>query len=365
MRTYGQQSVLVVIKAMMLGIAFLSIVSGVVSGLLRLGWPMPWLFNPHALAHGPLMVCGFLGVVISLERAVAAGRAWAYFAPFTAALGGVVVMLGLPAWLAAVLFVGASSVISFTTAYIYVRQPTLFTRILLLSCISWLIGNVMWLNGATIQQVMPWWLSFLVLTIAGERLELSRFLPTSKQSQHLFVLISGLILLGAIISSCSDTLNVTLFSIGLLALSVWLMRHDIARHTIKQRGLSRYIAACLLSGYLWLLAGALIGLLNTPLQLSSSYDAFLHAVFVGFVFSMIFGHALIILPAITRLKVSYHPIFYLPLMVLHASLMIRILGDVWQSDSYRSMGGLLNAWALLIFAVCMVSATVRANTSRC
>ena len=54
--------------------------------------------------HGPLMVGGFLGTVIGLERAVALGRGWAYVAPLATALGAVALVAGGGAgqwWLAA------------------------------------------------------------------------------------------------------------------------------------------------------------------------------------------------------------------------------------------------------------------------
>lgn len=38
----------------------------------------------------------------------------------------------------------------------------------------------------------------------------------------------------------------------------------------------------------------------------------LHAVGPGFVFAMVFGHAPIIFPAITRLKIPFHPVFICP-----------------------------------------------------
>ena len=34
---------------------------------------------------------------------------------------------------------------------------------------------------------------------------------------------------------------------------------------------------------------------------------------LGFVFSMVFGHAPIVLPAVARLRLPYHPVLYLPL----------------------------------------------------
>ena len=80
----------------------------------------------------------------------------------------------------------------------------------------------------------------------------------------------------------------------LVLLAAWLIAFDLARVTIRQDRLPRYVAACLLAGYFWLgLAGALIAL-------ATAYDAALHAFFVGFVFSMVFGHAPVILPAVLR-----------------------------------------------------------------
>ncbi len=52
-------------------------------------------------------------------------------------------------------------------------------------------------------------------------------------------------------------------------------------------------------------------------------DAALHAVFLGFVFSMVIGHASIIFPAVMRVKIPYHPVFYLPLVALHLSVLAR------------------------------------------
>jgi hypothetical protein len=208
------------------------------------------------------------------------------------------------------------------------------------------------------------WVGFLVLTIAGERLELSRFLPPSLISKIAFMLIVTLFLIGTVSATLSNNLNVQIISAALLALAIWLLRQDMARHTIKQKGLTRFIAVCLISGYVWMLVGSLVGLLSPHLIPSSSYDAFLHAIFVGFVFSMIFGHAPFIFPAIARVKVPYHPTFYLPLIVLHVSLIVRIAGDLLQNQHSRSIGGALNAIALLLFLLSTVSTVIRSKRQR-
>jgi len=340
-------------------VGFVSLAFGIGSGLLRLGWNFPLPSADLLGFHGPLMVCGFLGTVISLERAVAISQRWAYLGPFSAALGGMAFITGLPWFIGASLFTISSVIFGIASAHIYFRQNALFMLTLLLGSLSWLLGNLLWLGGLGIAQVASWWIGFLVLTIAGERLELSRFLLPSSSSKMAFITIIILFLIGAVSATLSNDLNVQTLSAASLALALWLLRQDVARHTIKQKGLTRFIAVCLVSGYVWLLIGALVGLLSQHLIPGSSYDAFLHAILVGFVFSMIFGHAPIIFPAVARVRIPYHPTFYLPLIVLHASLVVRIAGDLLQYPHSRIVGGALNAVAILLFVLSTVIAIVR------
>lgn len=360
----SKQNLSVKYRIPMLVAGFICLAFGIASGLLRLGWNFPLPSANLASFHGPLMVCGFLGTVISLERAVAIGRRWVYVGPISAALGGLALIIGLPWHVGMILLTLSSVILSIATALILARQHALFNLILLLGCLSWFLGNLLWLVGFGIPQVAPLWVGFLVLTIAGERLELSRFLPPSLNSKIAFMLIVALFLIGTVSATLSNNLNVQIVSAALLALAMWLLRQDVARHTIKQKGLTRFIAVCLISGYVWLIVGSLVGLLSPHLIPSSSYDAFLHAIFVGFVFSMIFGHAPIIFPAVARVKVPYHPTFYLPLIVLHVSLIVRIAGDLLQNQHSRSIGGALNAIALLLFLLSTVSTVIRSKRQR-
>jgi len=352
------QNLSVQYRVPILVLGFICLAFGIDSGLLRLGWNFPLPSASLVSFHGPLMICGFLGTVISLERAVAIGHRRAYLSPLFSALGGLALIIGLTWTIGAALVTIASVILSIATAHILNRQKALFTLILLLASLSWLIGNLLWMAGLNISQVVPWWIGFLVLTIAGERLELSRFMPLSLNSKIVFILIIILFLIGDVLATLPRDLNVQVLSVALIALAIWLLSQDVARHTIKQKGLSRFIAACLMSGYVWLLVGGLTGLLTQHLIPGSGYDAFLHTILVGFVFSMIFGHAPIIFPAIVKLKIPYHPTFYLPLIVLHASLIVRISGDLLQSQHSRSIGGALNAIALLLFILSTVSAVI-------
>ncbi len=71
-----------------------ALLSGLWAGLLRLGWCGPLLQATLPSAHGPLMVCGFLGTLISLGRAVALDRTWTFLAPAATGIGGMLTLAG-------------------------------------------------------------------------------------------------------------------------------------------------------------------------------------------------------------------------------------------------------------------------------
>jgi hypothetical protein len=343
----------------LLVLGMLSLVGGVLAGLARLDWSMPPVAAAAAGWHGALMISAFLGTVISLERAVALGRGWAYLAPAAAGIGGVALLAGAPLIVTQVLTVAAASILVAASAQVMRRLVAPFTVILALGALSWLVGNAVWLAGGALHLAVPWWLTFLVLTIAGERLELTRFLPTSSGAQRLFFAIVGTLLAGALITLREEDAGLALFAAGLLALALWLLKNDIARRNARTTGLTRFIAICLLSGYAWLLLAGLLGIGGGFLPGHPWRDATLHAVGLGFVFSMIFGHAPIIFPAVVRVRIPYHPAFYLPLVLLHVSLALRILGGLGDQFRLRSEGGLINAVALLAFIVTMLASVLR------
>jgi hypothetical protein len=346
----------------LLVLGFAGLFAGVGAGLARLGWNVPELAASAAALHGPLMIGGFLGVVIALERAVAIGRRWAYVGPLLAGLGTLAILAGA-APIAPWSFVAGSLVLLVASIDVLRRQTALFTVILALGALCWTVGNLAWGKGANVHEIVPWWLAFLILTIAAERLELSRFLPPSPVAQRVFVAI--VIVMGGGLIGARWPWGTPVFAAAVLALSLWLVKQDIARRTIRGAGLTRFIAMCLLSGYLWLAAGGGIMLAAGALVPGSpSYDAALHAVLLGFVFSMIFGHAPIIFPAVLRVAIPYSPTFYVPLALLHASLLVRIAGDAAARFDWIRMGGILNALALAAFIVGTVVAVARGESAR-
>lgn len=346
-------------------LAFASLFLGMAAGLARLGWPFPSPLSDLAALHGPLMASGFFGTVIGLERAVALSRRWAYFGPLLTGLGAAAGILGAPFAIAPILVVIGSGVMAVVSIAFFRRQREMFTLTLALGAVCWVLGNLVWLAAQPIYLAVPFWIGFLVLTIAGERLELSRVLPPSAAARRVFIAAILVLLAGIVFSAFTWTTGTLLLGAGLLVLSLWLMRQDVARHTVKGRGLPRFIAVCLLTGYVWLAVSGLVILASGGLDHGgASYDAALHAVLLGFVFSMVFGHAPIILPAVLRVVVPYTPYFYLPLALLHVSLLIRLAGDRTMSAPWRAWGGGLNGIALLAFVLGTIAAVLRGRAKK-
>ena len=332
-----------------------SLLVGLWVGLARLGLALPGGMPALAEFHGALMISGFLGTVISLERAVAIGRWWGYAAPTLSAVGAAALIVGAPV-IGGGAFLLAGIALTFISATIVVRQPALFTVILTVAAACWVGGTLVWLGGAPAPHVAGWWLAFLVLTIAAERLELSRLLSPPRSSQLTFILATALIIIGVVRGELAGA-TAPFSGVGLLAVTVWLVRHDIALRTIRLSGQARFSAACLLAGYFWLGLAGLVLLVAPPGTTAYSYDAAIHAIAIGFVLSMIFGHAPIILPAVIGLRVRYSAAAYGPLVLLHLSVSLRVAADLFEQIEMRTISGPVSIIALAGYAASLMIAS--------
>ena len=350
----------------LLASGILSLLCAIWGGLIRLPLAVP-LPTDHAnwiSFHGPLMVCGFLGTVIGLERAVGLPGLWTYAAPVLTGLGALTLVsggLGLPG---PILLTLGSGVFVAVTVRVVQLQRAVFTVTMSLGGAAWLVGNTLWLFEWPVVRVVPWWMAFLGLTIVGERLDLSRFQKRERSAQPLLFSAAGLFLGGVMLSTRTQPAGEIATGAGLLALALWLGRFDIARRTVRQPGLPRFMAVCLLSGYLWLGASGLLMMLYAPLQSGLRYDAVLHAFFLGFVFMMIFGHAPVIFPSVLMLPVAFRPRFYAHVVLLHASLALRVAGDLAEWPFGRQTGGALNGVAVVLFLGNTVASLLGTATRR-
>lgn len=333
-----------------------SLVAGLATGLIRIGVVLP-VGTASADLHAALMICGFLGTLISLERAVGLGVTWAYAAPALSAAGAMVLLAGMPD-AAALAFLAASVALTAASVAVVRRLPALFTVVLAIAPVCWGAGTLLWIAGRSMAEVAGWWLGFLVLTIAAERLELSRLRAPPRRSQLVFAGAVALLVVGAAREEFAAE-AAWFTGAGLLAATAWLWKHDIAIRTVRQHGQTRFSAVCMLAGYVWLgVAGALL-LVVPPGAAAFSFDAAVHAVTIGFVLSMIFGHAPIILPAVTGIRLGYGAAAYVPLVLLHLSVLMRIAADLLEWVDLRAAGGMLTAAAVVAYAATLAVLSAR------
>ena len=111
----------------------------------------------------------------------------------------------------------------------------------------------------------------------------------------------------------------------------------------------------MLAGYAWLgVAGTawlVAGVTTTP----ASHDVVVHTIFLGFVMSMVLAHAPVILPAVLRRAVPYRPLLWVPLVTLHAGLLVRVVGDVAGRAGPVEVGGYGTVAALLLLPLTAVA----------
>lgn len=336
-----------------------SLLAGIAGGLWRLGVALPfstrqaWLGHA-ALAHAALMICGFMGTLIGVERAVAVKLRAAWLAPLASALGGLCLLLGWHspgAWL----LVGAAVAFTGVNVVVVRRQRADHTLLLLLSALAWLAGNLLFALRPGSGSALPWWFAFLVMTIAAERLEMTRLMRRRPGAQVSLHAVLAALLAGATVSVMSPYWGGLLYGGTMVALALWLGIFDIARRTVRAQGLPRYMAVCLLGGYAWLaVAGVAWAATAAGLPVR---DLALHALGLGFIISMMMGHAPVILPAIARIKLQFSWIFYVPLAALHLSLLVRF-GPGLADLSTRAAGAGLNALAIALFAGTVAAAAI-------
>jgi len=303
-----------------------ALLTGLAGGLLRAGVVLPssllgaWA-GPSVRGHAFLMVCGFMGTVIALERAVALRHRAALLGPLASVLAALAWLAGLPTLARGLALVAGASFVT-VNMLLWLRQPLAHASLLCVAALAWLAGLALDAVGAPAAAVLSAWFAFLVLTIAAERLEMTRLMRRHAAAAPALAVIVVALLLGVALSVALPAWGGLVYGAALLALAVWLLACDIARRTVRAEGLSRYMAVCLLLGYGWL---ALAGLAWTATAWGWALrDAALHALALGFVFSMVLGHAPVILPALARVKLAFGPQFYLPLALLHGSLALRL-----------------------------------------
>ena len=268
-----------------LALAGAALLAGLDASLVRLGALAPVPSTSLGSIHGLLMIYGFLGTAIGLERAVAlqsdGRRIWAYAAPLLTGAGGVSAIvvalnpavrnalsgLPIPRLTAAHLagfapermmpgFLMTAGMTTLASIYCYVwsrRQASHAVLIQLLGALIGLGGILLWWRGVDTSRVVTWWLAFLVVTIVGERVELARLAFATGSTQRRITVECAALMVGLALALFAPFLGYPLIGASLGVLVADTAWHDVARGTVRTSGLPRLAGACMLSGYGWAL----------------------------------------------------------------------------------------------------------------
>jgi len=273
--------------------------------------------------------------------------------------GFVSLFLGTTAFSLSLYILGSALYLA-SAIHLFILQKVDFSFVMALGALALFLANILWALGLSLTTIVVFWASYLVLIITGERLELSRFVKKPKIAVQAFLASVVVNILGLLVMLINQDLGVRIVALAFLAMAVWLLRYDIARINIKRSGVYKFMAAALLAAYFWLAVAGIWFLVVGMRSAGPHYDAPLHAIFVGFVFSMVFAHAPVIFPAVLKLKIEFSKILYAPLVLLHLSLAMRLIGDIY-SFKLRYWGGMLSAIAIVLYFLSALSVTLWAS----
>lgn len=349
-------------RGWLLAPAALSLLAGLDAGLVRLGGTAPVDSARLGDVHGPLMVLGFLGTLVALERAVALRRPWSYVAPVLLGTGGLALSAPLPRSLGQVLLLdGVLALVAVLVALWGRRRDDAVLVEVLGAGLASLAALLM--LRVEVPVTLPLLAGFVVLTIAAERVELAALHLPATAPRTLVVLALPLAGSAALAPALPGP-GTRAFGAALLLLVTWLGPRDVAVRTVRTSGLPRFAAAAMLAGYAWLGVAGAAWVAVGPTTSGRAHDLVVHAVFLGFAMSMVMAHAPVILPAVLRRPLPWHPAFWLPLGVLHTMLALRVAGDVTGAQWLVVAGGTGTALALLLLPLTAAAGSLLASRRR-
>lgn len=346
------------LRVALIALAGVSLLLGLNAALLRLGVWAPVVSTRIADLHGPVMVLGFMGTLISLERAQALRNPVAYLAPGLLAAGSLVLLAGAPQGIGKLLLLDGGLAFLALTVALWRRAPLGLVAAQVLGALFTALFAALWLV-ADIVSLLPLLAAFLIITIAAERAELAQLSMGSAAVPTLLTL-SGVLAAGAGLSLTLPGAGSRIVGGACLAIALWLWRDDVGRRMIRTTGLRRYNAAALLAGNFWLAVAGVVWLIDGQPTAAGAYDAVIHATFLGFGMAMIMAHAPIIFPAVIGRALPYRSFMWGPLILLNVGMALRLSGGLLGIHLLHRTGGIITVVAVLTFALSVVTAVVRA-----
>lgn len=381
MRQPGKQLPLPKARIALLIIAALSMLVSVCGAIVRSNLQGSWLALPSPLPdmHGALMVFGFLGGAIGLERAVAwragssAHPVWGFAVPLFAVFGTMSVglttaigraPLGRASLIPGTLWTIALLILCAVYVGVWTRQQSHAVIIQFLGAAVGAAGAALWACGLDADILSTWWLMFLVLTIIGERLELAHAAFVGPLVRPALITATVATVLCLPVSLVWPLVGYPLLALCFAALLVLMFAYDTARKTWRAGGVTGFMGISMLSAYAWGLVACCIWLFVPYGGLGADglwWDLAVHALALGFIMAMVVAHVCVIVPSIIRRAMPFHPVLWTPLCVFQLGLLLRALGTMRQEDHIWQLGdaitivGMLTLMASVITMITLVT----------
>lgn len=341
----------------LLPLAIVTLLTGTLGGLARMGISIGPAPGSAVAWHGALLVFGFVGVLVSLERAVVLRKWWAFASPLLAVAGSGLLLAGHPrvaglAWLVAALLAVV------VVGRLLARRPTLATAYMLTGMLCWVGGVFAWQWGLALPAAVVWWAAFVILIVVGERIQFGK-LHEVNWCRIPLAILACLLIVGSVSASVFTTaIGTMLTGAGMAAMAAVMLIADASRRS-RRPGLLRFVTLGLTMAYVWLLVSGLTWVLLEPSWPMVAHDASIHMVFQGLLIGMVFAHAPIVFPALVAIRMPFSRSFYIHLVLLHTFLAVRVIGDLASWPAANRTGAIGTAVAITLFVGTSASAMIR------
>jgi hypothetical protein len=318
--------------------------------------------------HGEIMLGGFLAALIIFERMIALRVDSLIWVPYVYALSALMMHSGNPAVRVIHIAALAGWILHRWIAFrkFHRWEKPLVESVAFIT----LTSALMYPGGlAARPEVALQGLAFPIAVIAVERLEMS-FLLKKINSRLVLIGLIGWCLLWNL-ATWRGIPGLTMMGAITLTLVVMVALHDMALRVFKKQtdGLHKFLKIALMLSYLWLFFAAVVMTASSQISSAIFKDVQFHLIGLGFIFTMILGHApLILSAAIGKLPPKKAPI--IPFVIFQAATLLRITGDfsLWKSTALWQwsgwMSGLIHAIAFFCYVATLFLSIKRAERER-
>ncbi|WP_416867576.1 MAG: hypothetical protein ACMVP2_09850 [Imperialibacter sp.] len=333
-------------------LALVGLLSGIWAGLIRIGFNLPAV--DLATLHGPLMVGGFVGTLIGVERSLLAGNGKWWLIPALSGAAVIAWLLGFQQVAPYCLVAASALLVLLQAIHLLSSRLTWVSIVQLCGALCFAAGNIRLLFNPLMPAIIPFWMGFVLCFILATRL-------SENSAKNMFM--GSVIKLGLILFIVSLMIpfhlgGYYLTGAGLILIASGMFYIEIQTDQGMAWSYKKYSFIAIMLGWFWLLTSGL-GVMLWKEHIYG-YDATTHSFFVGFLFSMVFIHALAKASYLAGLGTPpFHPVLFVWLILLSGSLLLRVFAtDILLLTTVKKWSGLLNAISILGFLLTLISLTL-------